>query len=125
MKEESDHQKEDLLAHARKSQTPINRIDGPNRDQLFRLSSYMLEHNRNIKILIEKHNYLLKLREGGTVSEEEKRVIETTQALLGDTRRLEEVRRAVGGVDWTLGGGHDSDNDSSEIEEEKNGVFSS
>jgi hypothetical protein len=33
-----------------------------NRDQLYRLNSNLIEYNTNIKLLIEKYNYLHKLR---------------------------------------------------------------
>ena len=54
----------------------------------------MLEHNRNLKILIEKHNYLLG-QGAGDCQKQRKAVIEATKEMLSESRRLEQVKQVI------------------------------
>ena len=50
-----------------RTETPIERLGelrqaSPTKDQIHRLNSYLIENTTVLKLLLEKHNYLLRLR---------------------------------------------------------------
>lgn len=60
------------------------------RDQLYRLNSYLIEHNTATKLLVEKYNYLLKLRGMNITAEmDEQETIGKTKAVLKDKKVIE------------------------------------
>lgn len=60
------------------------------RDQLYRLNSYLIEHNTTTKLLVEKYNYLLKLRGMNITAEmDEQETIGKTKAVLKDKKVIE------------------------------------
>ena len=90
-----------------------------NRDQLYRLNSYLIEYNTNIKLLVEKYNYLLKLRSLKCSSDpEEIKVLNQSNIIFSNKKPIEEARSILRSSRKNY---YDSES-SSEIEEEYNRI---